>query len=50
MVEEVDIDSDDGLVSFYGMRIPVLLGPNGEVLAEGLINDPKSLRTRLTKL
>ena len=36
-VDRVDIDQDDGLVSEYGLRIPVLLDPRGVVLAEGLI-------------
>ncbi len=41
--QEVDIDGDDRLVKEYGMRIPVLLSPRGEVVAEGLI-DRRSLR------
>ncbi|MEA1902583.1 MAG: glutaredoxin family protein [Actinomycetota bacterium] len=41
---EVDIDTDNALVGLYGMRIPVVLGPNGEVLAEGIIQDKKALR------
>jgi hypothetical protein len=36
-VVEVDIDTDDELVGNYGLRIPVVLGPGDEVLAEGVI-------------
>jgi hypothetical protein len=43
VIEEVDIDKDDALTRDYGMRVPVLLGPGGEVLAEGRI-EAKSLR------
>lgn len=46
VVLEVDIDSEDRLVSLYGMRIPVLLASNGEVVAEGVI-DAHSLRRSL---
>ncbi len=41
-IEARDIDSDDELVKEYGLRIPVLLGPDGAVLAEGAIT-PESL-------
>lgn len=34
---EVDIDTDDGLLEDYGMRVPVLLAPDGVVIAEGRI-------------
>ena len=37
LVERVDIDQDDDLVAEYGLRIPVLLDQEGQVLAEGLI-------------
>jgi hypothetical protein len=36
-VVEVDIDGDDGLLAEYGARIPVVLAPDGEVIAEGVI-------------
>ena len=49
-VEELNIESDDQLVSLYGMRIPVVLGPDGVVLAEGIINDRKILRKRFSRL
>ena len=49
-VEEVEIDTDDHLVALYGIRIPVVLGPDRIVLAEGIIADPKALRKRLRLL
>ena len=42
-VEEVDIEFRDDLLSAYALRIPVVLGPAGEVLAEGRIDDQRSL-------
>lgn len=36
-LERVEMDSDDELVALYSLRIPVVLGPDGEVLAEGNI-------------
>jgi hypothetical protein len=42
-LREVDIDADDTLTRDYGLRIPVVLGPSGEVLAEGKV-DRSSLR------
>ena len=50
VVEEVDVDRDDHLLANYGMRIPVLLGPEDEVLAEGVIDDRKALRRLLKRL
>lgn len=43
-LEVVDMDSDDDLVRLYAWRIPVVLGPDGEVLDEGLI-DERRLRS-----
>jgi len=48
-VEEIDIDSDQVLIRDYGLRIPVVLGPGGEVLAEGEI-DSRRLRQELRRL
>ena len=48
-VTEVDVDGDDRLLLEYGSRIPVLLGPNGEVLAEGVI-ERRGLRRRLSRV
>jgi len=47
-VVETDIEGDDQLTSDYGMRIPVVLGPDGTVLDEGIING-KRLRAALRK-
>jgi hypothetical protein len=33
----IDIDEYDHLVKEYGLRIPVIVGDDGRVLAEGLI-------------
>lgn len=49
-VIEVDIDGDDALVSLYGLRIPVVLGPEDEVLAEGVIEDVRTLRRAIRGL
>lgn len=43
VIEEIDVDGDDTLLSLYGVRIPVVLGPGDEVLAEGVIGDRKAL-------
>ena len=47
-VVEVDIDEDDHLVREYGLRIPVVVGPTGSVLAEGII-EPGELRRALRR-
>jgi hypothetical protein len=43
-VEEIDIDSDPALTRDYGLRIPVVLDANGQVIAEGEITDRRKLR------
>jgi hypothetical protein len=48
-VEEIDIDSNPQY-SEYGSRIPVVLGPNNEALAEGEIRDRRVLRSALRRL
>jgi Glutaredoxin-like domain (DUF836) len=48
-VHEIDIDSDDSLLQEFGLRIPVLIGPDDRVLAEGII-DRRGLRRRLRRL
>jgi hypothetical protein len=48
-VHEIDIDSDDLLLREFGLRIPVLLGPDDRVLSEGNI-DGRRLRRRLRRL
>ena len=47
-VRRVDIDEDDDLVAEYGLRIPVLLSDEGDVLAEGVF-DPTALRAALDR-
>lgn len=42
-VAAIDIDTDDELVKEYGLRIPVILDGDGQVVAEGII-DRTSLR------
>lgn len=42
-IELVDVDSDDDLIRLYSLRIPVVLGPQGDVVAEGRI-DAAALR------
>lgn len=37
----VDIDADDDLVRDYGLQVPVVLGPDGSVLAEGVVTEAK---------
>lgn len=48
-IEEVDIDGDDELTKLYGLRVPVVLGVHGRVLAEGVIDDRKLLKDALQK-
>lgn len=43
VLEELDVEADDSLLLEFGLRIPVLLGPDGEVLVEGEI-DRSALR------
>lgn len=45
-VEVVDIDRDDALLAVFDLRVPVVLGPNGEVVAEGIITDEDARRLR----
>jgi len=45
-VEARDIDGDPALLAAFTDRIPVVLGPSGRVLAEGII-DGCSLRKAL---
>lgn len=48
-VEVVDIEIDDRLVRDYGLRIPVVVAPDGSVVAEGRIDDRRSLDRALRK-
>lgn len=46
-LEVVDIESDDGLVVEYGLRIPVVTTDRGVVLAEGRIEFASLLRAAM---
>ena len=48
-MEEIDIDSNPEYRD-YGLRIPVVLGPSNEVLAEGEIRDRRVLRSAMRRL
>jgi hypothetical protein len=48
VIEEVGIDADDVLTRDYGIRVPVVVGPGGVVLAEGVI-EAKALRQALRR-
>jgi len=48
-LDEVDIDPSPELTRDYGLRIPVVLGPNDQVLAEGIIK-PRRLSRELRRL
>lgn len=45
-VTEVDVESDDSLIRDFSLRIPVVLDPSGEVVAEGII-DRSDLKRRV---
>jgi hypothetical protein len=45
---EIDIERSDDLVARYGVRIPVVAGPGGEVLAEGQV-ERRELQRRLKR-
>ena len=49
VLEEVDIDADDALTRDYGIRVPVVVGPGGVVLAEGVI-EARALRRALRRI
>jgi hypothetical protein len=49
VVSEVDIDTEDHLIKEFAVRIPVLLGPDGQVLAEGVFEE-RPLRRQLRRL
>ena len=46
---ELDIDSDTDLARRFGARIPVVLSADGEVVAEGRIDDERALRRSLKR-
>lgn len=48
-VEEVDVDGSDDIRERFGNRIPVVLGTDGTVIAEGRI-EKRDLRRGLRRL
>ena len=40
----LDLDDDDELIRLFSWRIPVVLGPDGDVLAEGIIGEAQLRR------
>ena len=48
IVEEIDINESETMIALYGLRIPVLLGPLGEVIAEGVIDDRRALKREIS--
>jgi len=49
-LQEVDIDQDQSLLIQFDLRIPVLLGPDDQVVAEGIIDDRRGLVRILRRL
>ena len=50
VVEERNVDLDDRLLANYGLRIPVVLAPDGSVVAEGIISNRRKLIAAIRKL
>jgi hypothetical protein len=48
-VNEVDIDGDDELVKLWGLRVPVVLATHDRVIAEGIIDDKRALKSQIQK-
>ena len=48
-VNEVDIDTDDELVKVWGLRVPVVLATHDRVIAEGIIDDKRALKSQIQK-
>ena len=49
-VHEVDIDADDELTKMWGLRVPVVLATHDRVIAEGIIDDKRSLKEQIQKV
>jgi hypothetical protein len=47
---ELDVDADEDLQARYGSRVPIVLGPEDQVLAEGDIADGARLNRVIRKL
>ena len=50
VVEERNVELDDRLLANYGLRIPVVLAPDGSVVAEGIIRNGKELAAAIRRL
>ena len=48
-LQVVDIDSSDELVRDYGLRVPVLLSPSGEVVIEGPMSSVREVKDALRR-
>ena len=49
-VDEVDIDTDGELIKLWGLRVPVVLASHDRVIAEGIIDDKRSLKEQIQKV
>ena len=49
-VDEIDIDTDDELTKLWGLRVPVVLASHDRVIAEGIIDDKRSLKEQIQKV
>lgn len=48
-VNVIDIDGDDELVKLWGLRVPVVTASHDRVIAEGIIDDKKTLQDQIQK-
>lgn len=48
-VDEVDIDGDEELAKQWGLRVPVVLATHDRVIAEGIIDDKRTLKNEIEK-
>jgi len=48
-VEEIDIDGDDELTKLWGLRVPVILASHDRVIAEGIIDDKRTLKDAIRR-
>jgi hypothetical protein len=49
-VNEVDIDGDVELEKLWGLRVPVVLASHDRVIAEGIIDDKRSLKDQIQRM
>jgi glutaredoxin len=48
-VNEIDIDTDEELQKLWGLRVPVVLASHDRVVAEGIIDDKRTLKEQIEK-